>query len=83
MIFLARALGDDGGDGQFCGGAECHAVCGRLDPGGDNLRAGTIAWLDSLAVQQDTPVLPAGTYTMTAKAILAAGTAATGITGWF
>ena len=28
-------------------------------------------------------MLPAGTYTMTAKAILAPGTTATGITGWF
>ena len=45
--------------------------------------AGTIAWLDGLGVQQDTSVLPAGTYTMTAKAILVAGTTATGITGWF
>lgn len=58
-------------------------------PGGDIIRLvtinapGTIRWLDQNGVQQDTAILPAGSYTMFATAIYSTGTSAAGITGWY
>jgi len=44
---------------------------------------GTVRWLDTDLVIQNTDVLPAGTYAMQARGIYATGTTATGITAWF
>ncbi len=43
---------------------------------------GTVAWQGVDGVTQTTGPLPVGTYVMSAHRILAAGTTATGLTGW-
>lgn len=44
--------------------------------------SGTVAWLDKDGTPHATGPLPLGTYQMQAHRILAAGTTATGLTGW-
>jgi len=43
---------------------------------------GTLAWVNEEDVTQATGPLPAGTYPLMARRILATGTTATGLTGW-
>lgn len=43
---------------------------------------GTLAWINREGVAQATGPLPAGTYPLMARRILATGTTATGLTGW-
>ena len=62
-------------DSAFAAGAIIRAVTINV--------SGTIRWLDAAGVTQDTSTLPAGTYSILAYGIYAAGTTATGITGWY
>jgi len=62
-------------DSVFAAGAIVRAITINV--------SGTVRWLDSAGVVQDTGVLPVGTYPMLAYGIHATGTTATGITGWY
>lgn len=62
-------------DAAFAGGDVIRAITINV--------AGTVRWLDTAGVVQNTDVLPIGTHLMSATGIHATGTTATGITGWY
>ena len=62
-------------DTVFAAGAKIRAITINV--------SGIVAWRDVAGVAQITGTLPVGSYPMIATAIMATGTTATGITGWY